>query len=184
MYVGLTTPIIAELDVAAGTYSNGFKCGAAVETNVDPKYAEAEWEGDNVVVGKRKKFQKADITLKVTTLPIQAAKSLFGHTVDVTGKKITYGEADIAPYVGFGFVTEITDDDSVTTYEANWLPKVQFSEGGNQLKTSGTALTLSNPQLTGTALADSTRKWKDVEVFATETLAIAWITGKANIIEG
>ena len=40
MRYGLSKPTIAELDVATGTYKNGFRCGEAMTTAVVPEYNE------------------------------------------------------------------------------------------------------------------------------------------------
>lgn len=183
MYFGLSNPWVGKLNEADGTYTNGFKCGSAVETSVDPKYVEAEWDGDNKTCGKKKRFQKADVILKATELPIEAATVMFGHTVSADKKSITFGGSDESNYVGYGFITEITDEkDSVDKVEANFLPKVKFNEVANQHKTNGTTFTISAPQIAGTALVDKDNNWKYVEIFATEAEAIAWLKTKLDIV--
>ncbi len=173
-YLGMQYPIIAQYDKSAGTYSNGFTCGEAVKVNVTPNYVEGSLYGDNKQVEYEKNFKNANVSLGVTTLPIEAASVMFGHTVDTTDNAITYAASDEANYVGVGFVTDKTDN-GTKTYEANILYCVKFSEAAVDYQTKGESITFSTPTVEGLAIADASDNWKMVQEFSTAAAALAFI---------
>ena len=179
-YYGLSNPFIAKLNVAAGTYSDGFQCGKAVGSEITPNYNEGSLYGDNELAEYVKEFKDADVTLTVTELPIEAAKVMFGHTVSEPDNTITYGTADNANYVGYGFcIQEIKD--GVVSYPAAWLPKVKFGDPTESFTTKGDSITFGTPQVSGKAAPDSSGNWKYKKSFTTEAEAVAWLKEKANI---
>lgn len=173
-YYGLSHPIIAKLDVGKGTYADGFKCGSAIGTDINPQYNDADLYGDNVLKEAVKEFKYADVTLNVTNLPIAAATVMFGHTVDAAKKKITYNANDVANYVGYGFyVSELVD--GVTSYNAAVLPKVKFAEASDSYNTKGDTIEFKTPSLAGKAMANEAGEWKIVETFDTKEAAESFI---------
>lgn len=177
---GLSNPWIAKLDTEKETYSNGFKCGAAVETNVNPQYNEANLYGDNQLQETAKEFKYADVTLGVTHLPIQTADVMFGHTVK--DNNITYKTSDVANYVGYGFYASERVAGK-TKYIAAVLPKVLFAEAEDSYTTKGDNIEFKTPSLTGRAMAVSNGTWREKETFETEEEAVTWIKTKLNITE-
>lgn len=181
-YYGLSNPWIAKLDVASGTYSNGFKCGKAVGTNVTPQYNNAKLYGDNRLVEEVNEFKNADVTLDVTELPLVAAEVMFGHAVDKEQKKITYKTSDTANYVGYGFyASELID--GKTTYIAAILVKVKFAESAEGYNTKGENIEFKSPALTGTGMANEKNEWKIKQTFDTEEEAVAFIKEYLNITD-
>lgn len=179
-YFGLSKPYIAKLNVEAGMYSDGFRCGEAVGTEVTPNYNEAFLHGDNRLVEYVKEFKDADVTVTVTTLPIKAAETMFGHTVDEEKKSITYNVNDAANYVGYGFCVQEMKD-GIVTYPAVWMPKVKFADSAESLTTKGESITFGTPSISGKAAADAQGNWRYKQTFATEAEADAWLQEKANI---
>lgn len=179
-YIGLAKPTMAKRG-DDGNYSDGFRCGKAIETSITPQYAEGSLFGDNTKAEFDKEFKYADVSLNTTTLPFQAHKIMFGHeTQEETEKTITFKAADEAGYVGYGFyVTEKVDGKK--SHVATWLPMCKFSEGADTYKTKGDTIEYQTPAITGQALALDDGTWKEVKVFATESEAQAWIDGKAGI---
>ena len=49
-FTGLAKITVAKLDESKGTpaYTEGFRCGKAIELTIDRKYAEGSLDGDNV----------------------------------------------------------------------------------------------------------------------------------------
>lgn len=181
-YYGLSNPFIAKFDAETGTYSDGFKCGAAVSTDVKPQYNEAKLYGDDVLQESAKEFKYADVTLGVTHMPIAAADTMFGHKVDTEKNKVTYNANDVANYVGYGFFAKEMIAGK-TTYIAAILPKVKFAEGDDSYTTKGDSIEFKTPTLSGTAMANKDGDWKIKETFEKESEAIAFIKEFLNIVE-
>lgn len=179
-YIGLAVPVIAKWN-EDGTYSDGFRCGKAVETNITPQYAEGSLFGDNTKAEYDKEFKYADITMGITSLPIEAHKVMFGHEVVEEGSgTITFKATDEAGHVGYGFyVTEKVN--GKRRYVACWLPKCKFSEGADVYKTKGDNVEYQTPSVSGQAFALDDEVWKIIEICETKEAAIAWINGKAGI---
>ena len=179
-YYGLSNPWIAKYDVEANTYSDGFKCGKAVGTNVTPQYSNAKLYGDNRLVEEVNEFKNADVTLDVTELPLIAANVMFGHTIDNEAKKVVYKTNDVANYVGYGFyASELID--GKTTYIAVVLTKVKFAESAEGYNTKGDSIEFKNPALTGTGMANNNGEWKIKQTFEKEDEAVEFIKTTLNI---
>lgn len=179
-FYGLSFPTIAKLDTVTGKYTDGFKCGKAVSSDVTPNYNEASLHGDDELAEYVKDFKDADVTLGVTEFPIEAATVMFGHKVDTETNSITYGTQDVASYVGYGFyASEINE--GVTKYTACWLPKVKFADTAESYSTKGESIEFKTPSISGKATADASGNWKYKQTFATIEEARAWLETKAGI---
>lgn len=183
-YIGLAKPTIAVLDESGATpaYSNGFTCGKAVGIDIDPQYAEGSLFGDNGTAEYDKEFKYANVTLNTTTLPIEAHKNMFGHTVSEDKKEIKDNSMDAPKYVGTGFyVPEKVN--GVKKFVAMWMHKVKYAEGKESYKTKGDSIEYQTPSIGGQAVAMDDGSWRDRKIFDTEAEAQAWINEKAGISE-
>lgn len=177
---GLSKPRIGKLDPATGTYSKVFRCGKAVSTGVIPNYSEASTYGDNQLAEYLKEFKNADVAMGVTRLPIIALETMFGHEVEEDTGNIIYSINDSANYVGYGFcVNEMNE--GVQSVTACFLPKVKFTESAESYETKGDSIVFKTPALAGKAAANAKGEWKEVQTFATEDLADAWIQKKFEV---
>ena len=176
---GLKKPYIAQLNKATGAYSNGMKCGKAVNLSVTPNYSEASLYGDDEQAEYEKSFNNASVTLGVTTLPINAATVLFGHTV--SGQQITYKTTDESNYVGLGtIVSEI--EAGVKTYKALILPCVKFSEAANEYSTKGDTIEFKTPSIEGSASGNNSSEWKVEKIFESASAAETYIQEYLGIL--
>ena len=179
---GLARPYIGKLDVATGTYSNGFRCGKAVNTDITPNYNEGSLFGDNQLQEYVKEFKDADVNLGVTELPLKSADTVFGHTVNQEKKSITYKASDDSNYVGYGiYANEMVN--GVKSYVGVFLPKVKFTEAAESYSTKGDAIEFKTPTLAGKAYALENGVWKERQIFETEEEVQAWLEGKVEITE-
>ncbi len=179
---GLSYPWIANLNVATGAYSDGFKCGEAVNTAVTPNYSEAPLYGDNRQVENVSEFKNANVTLAVTRLPVKASKLLFGHTVSAEGEETSKGN-DSAPYVGYAFITAEMEN-GIKRYRACLLLKVQFKEGEDSYETKGDSIVFKNPSLSGLAFSNDSDEWRiKSPYYDTEYEADQWIQRKLGVKE-
>jgi len=180
-YVGLRKPYVAKYDRATKTYSNGFKYSHAVSFNINPNYAEASLYGDDMQVEYEKDFVNAAITLGTTSTPLQAADTMFGHTVDAENKKVTYKATDEANYVGVG-ITGVEKVDGVTQYIALIILCAKFADSAESYSTKGDQLQFNTPSIEGTAIsADDDGNWKQTKIFDTAEAADAYVRDFLNI---
>ena len=177
-YIGLRKPFVAKLDMATNTYSNGFQYSHAVSVNVDPQYVEASLFGDDEQVEYEKSFKNATVSLGTTNTPVQAASTVFGHTVNQG--EVIYKSTDIANYVGLGVIAPERID-GTTKYVALILFAVKFSDPPEALTTKGENLQFNTPTIQGVAISNGEGNWKKTNTFDTETEAITYIKGVLNI---
>lgn len=189
-YIGLTTPIFAlgNYTAATPTYSKGFICGKAMNTDIDPQYAEGSLFGDNAQAEYDNEFKSANVTLGTTTLPTEAEEVLYGHTVSEDKKEITDSSGDEANYVGMGITTQ-EKVEGVSKFVAMWMYKVKFQGGKESFKTKGDSIEYQTPSISGVAIAldkadkNGKKPWRDRKIFETEAEAIAWLKTKAGMTE-
>lgn len=177
---GLCCPFIAKLNKKTGAYSDGFRCGKAINTNIAPNYAEAKLYGDNKVAEQVREFKSAAVTLGVTHLPIEAANVMFGH--EVTNGEVISDIDDCENYVGYGFYAKETVDNEKAFWAAV-LPCVLFKDPGDDFETTGDSITFKTPSITGEATEDLDGKWRRKKKFTKESDAIEWIKEQLNIVE-
>lgn len=172
-YVGLANPYISELTNEDNkTYSNCFKAGEAIGTDVSPEYNEATLYGDNRVVEQCKEFKRATVKLNTTRLPLIAANRMYGHTVD--GTEVIYKTDDNSPYCGMGFYV-IEKINNVDKYVAMFIYKIKFNEGAEGFTTKGDNIEFKTPSVDGIATALKNKEWKKTKVFDTEAEADEWL---------
>lgn len=181
-YYGLSTPLIAKYDVKTGTYSDGFQCGHAVGTNVDPQYNTAELHGDDQMQESAKEFKYADVSLETTHMPIQAAEVIFGHKIDKVTNEIIFNSNDTANYVGYGFYAR-EKVDGVMKCVAVILTKVLFAEAGESFTTKGSNLEFKTSSISGQGMAVEDGTWKVKRTFAEVAEAVAFIKEYLNITD-
>lgn len=159
MNFGLSNAIIARLeDEKTMKYSNAFQCGEAVNTSVQPNYAEGKQAGDNRIVVTKKKFTLANVTLGVTTLPKIAGNVMFGHEIVDDTEEISSSN-DKAKHCGYGFVKKeaIGDEDK---FVGCVLLKVLFADPADEAETEGENITFKAPSVVGTATPIKGGKWR------------------------
>lgn len=180
-YFGLRYPIIAKYNRSTGVYSDGFTCGKAVSLEVTPNYSEGSLYGDDEQAEYEKAFTNANITLGTTTLPVEAAETVFGHTVDNATGEVIKKTTDESNYVGVGVVIDEVVD-GVRKYIASILTCVQFSEGSESFATKGDSITFANPSITGLAIGDKNSVWIDRKPFDDAATALNYIKTTFNMV--
>ena len=179
-YFGLRYPIIAKYNRSTGVYSDGFVCGKAVSFEVTPNYSEGSLYGDDEQAEYEKAFTNANVTLGTTTLPVEAAETVFGHTVDSVSGAVTKKTTDEANYVGVGVVIDEVVD-GVKKYYALIINCAQFSESAESFQTKGDSITFSNPSIAGLAIGDKNSVWQDKKPFDDAAAAQAYIKTTFNM---
>ena len=179
---GLSRPIIAKLNVEAGTYTDAFKCGSAINTSITPNYVSASLYADNMQKEQVDEFSNAKVELGVDMVPVKAARLLFGHKITENGEE-TANTEDSGAYVGYGFITSELKN-SVKRYRACFLPKVKFTEGAESYQTKGDSIQFATPTLSGTATCNNKKEWRfKSPYFDTEKECDKWILEKMGLTE-
>ena len=182
-YIGLAYPTFAKLDPTGNTYSDGFKMGEAVSVNLNVNWNDAPLYGDNRLVEQVKEFRDGTLDLGITSIPIAAYETVFGHTVttdeDVT--TIVDKTDDLPNVVGVGFVKEEIIEGK-RAYWAYWVKKVLFTETGDSAQTKGETIAFQTPTITGTIMALNDKTWRERKIFDNEADAVAYIDEQAEIV--
>jgi hypothetical protein len=89
-FYGLRKPYVASYNKQTGAYSNGFVFGKAISVDVTPNYVEGSLYADDEQAEYEKAFQNASVTLGTSTFPLQAAETVYGHTIDQSTGQVTY----------------------------------------------------------------------------------------------
>lgn len=181
-YYGMRKPYVAKYNKEAGTYSDGFKFGKAVKMDITPNYVEGSLYGDDEQAEYENAFQNANVTLGTTTAPIQAAYTVYGHTIDSTTNLVTYKTTDEANNTGVGWIAvEVVD--GVRSYIAVILTCVKFKEAQESFQTKGDSITFATPSQEGLAIGDKNGAWKIKKVFDTAEAAESYIKTYLNITD-
>ena len=179
-YFGLRYPVIAKYNRSTGVYSDGFTCGKAVSLEVTPNYSEGSLYGDDEQAEYEKAFTNANVTLGTTTLPTEAAETVFGHDVDAITGEVTKKTTDEANYVGVGVVVDETVN-GTKKYFAYIITCAQFSESAESFTTKGDSITFSNPSIAGLAIGDKNSAWQIKQGFDDPATALAYIKTTFNM---
>lgn len=179
-YFGLRYPIIAKYDRSTGIYSNGFVCGKAVSLEITPNYSEGSLYGDDEQAEYEKAFINANVNLGTTTLPLEAAVTVFGHTIDTETNKVIKKTTDESNYVGVGNVVDEVVN-GIKQYFAVIVTCAQFSEGAESFTTKGESITFGNPSIAGLAIGDINSEWEIKQPFDTAEEARTFIKTLFNM---
>lgn len=185
----VAAPITAETEGSAITYGAGKVVGKAISGSItwnrpdNPLYADdAIAEDDNGITGGTLEFGADDIDDEARVMLLGLVK-----TSGTTSTPDIYDITDAAaPYVGFGYM-RVRRKGGVTTYQAIWYHKIQFSENSEEANTKGETIEWGTPTLSGKVfgvMIDSTgaHKYRQHANFETEADAKAWLNAKAGIV--
>jgi len=176
--IGLSKPYFAIYAENGGmvSYSGGRFAGKAVALDLS-----LESGSDNVLYGDNgpaetdTQFAGGTITLTTTDLSAEVLAALLGvqvqelaiaglETSDAT--ELVYGDAQSAPYVGFGAISKRMVDN-----EIKWVgivyTKVKFGNISDSLETQGETISWQTPEIVGTLMRDdsSDHIWKRVSSY-------------------
>ena len=183
---GYSKPYVAVYTNNSGTitYSSGMALARGVDINVSVDTNDAsKFYADNVLAEEAGNlFTSGSVTATVDGLKDAARKLIMGlptatsvtvgtSTVDV----LEYDDRQQIPYVGFGFVVRVMED-NVTSYVPFVFPKIQFAEDGLEAATQEESIDFQTSELTASIMRDDSTYhcWKKIgEEQTTEALAEA-----------
>lgn len=193
-FIGLRHPVVAPFKAhtagAEPTYDPGKVIGHAIAANLtinrpsNPLYGDdVEIENDNGITGMSLELGVDDILEEDRPMLLGTVKKTEGSGQTAVD---TYYDGDAAaPYVGVGYY-RVRRKHGVTSFQATWMYKTQFSENNENSQTRGENIEWQTPTVTGRAAAlkiDNTNQnyFRKRRVFTSEADAIAWLDGLANV---
>lgn len=165
--------ILTEGQDGTATYGGAKSPGKAITCNVEITNNDAKLYADDVVQESDTTFASGTVTMGVDRADYQVQADLLGHTyTENTG--IERSSNDTAPYVGFGRVINLLQD-NVRKYKVEFLKKVKFAEPSQEDNTKGENVEFGTVEMEGTVstLADGT--WSNSQIFDTQAEAIEYL---------
>lgn len=158
-------------------YGTPQNLGPLVVVNDSITTAEPEDYGDDGLQDSVTEFQKLDIEVEVTELPLEAAVPMFGATKTVDGD-IEFGAEDAAPWGGLGFFVSKRVKGK-KCFQGIFYPKVMASRQGASYNTKGQSITFAHDKLKLKGAACKKGKYQVTSALLdTEDEAKAWVDGK------
>lgn len=184
--IGLRNPIWAPYvsggNGAAIVYGTAVTGDHAIEANITWNRNGNQLYGDDRVVEQDNSVMSGEISFGYDHLSSALRASMLGETG--SGSPLTYEISDaVAPHGGFGYV-KVLRNNGTTTYEAYWYHDVQFSLDSESAKTRGENIEWQTPTVTGKIYGvdldgSGVFKFRKYQVFATEALAVSYLTALA-----
>lgn len=188
--IGIRKVMVAKRVETEGTggvievsYSDGMQLGTTAGFTGSPNSNDVTDYGDDYAVETDKSVTGGTISLEQNNLTLEEKAFLLGHTIGTTGAtldEMEYKSEDIAPYVGIGAIG-VSRRGGADVYVGKWYTKVQFAEPSDENQTKAESITFTHTTIEGTILIPEDKVWKNEKEFDSETAAVAWLKGKANI---
>lgn len=166
------------------TYSSGMDLARGVEVSLSPESSD-----DNIFYANNAAAESApgtftggEVTLTVDGLKTAAEKLILGLP-DATGDWIDFGDDQVIPYVGIGFVVRYQED-GVTSYTGIVLRKCRFQMPETSAATQEDEIDWQTQELTANIFRDDTAKhdWKSITTDqTTEEAAYALVKAKLGV---
>ena len=161
------------------TYTSGQKLARGVSVSVAPETSDDNnFYADNIIAETEAgKFTGGEITLTVDGLFPTAEKLILGLPTAGADGFTSYGDSQVIPKVGIGFVVR-RQSEGVVGYQAVILPKAIFSLPSTDASTQEEQIDWQTQELTAKILRsdDANRSWKFVgSVVTSEATAEASI---------
>ncbi|MEE1162593.1 MAG: hypothetical protein UHU21_02760 [Lachnospiraceae bacterium] len=189
--VGMVYPVCAPVATytpgTGVTYSAGSVVSEARSASISWDRADGEFYGDDILLDSDNGVLGYTIDFEPAGLQDAIRATLLGETVLNTSE---YNITDAAaPYVGFGYVRVMRDNSTgtvITTYEAWWYYRVQFSVNSEETRTKERNIEWRVPTLSGRGTgvqldSSDTLTFAVHKSFETMSDAKTWLNGKASI---
>ena len=189
--VGMVYPVCAPVNTYTPgtgiTYNAGSVVSEARSASISWDRADGEFYGDDILLDSDNGVLGYTIDFEPAGLQDAIRATLLGETVLNTSE---YNITDAAaPYVGFGYVRVMRDNSTgtvITTYEAWWYYRVQFSVNSEETRTKERNIEWRVPTLSGRGTgvqldSSDTLTFAVHKSFETMSDAKTWLNGKASI---
>lgn len=189
--VGMVYPVCAPVNAYTPgtgiTYNAGSVVSEARSASISWDRADGEFYGDDILLDSDNGVLGYTIDFEPAGLQDAIRATLLGEAVLNTSE---YNITDAAaPYVGFGYVRVMRDNSTgtvITTYEAWWYYRVQFSVNSEETRTKERNIEWRVPTLSGRGTgvqldSSDTLTFAVHKSFETMSDAKTWLNGKASI---
>ena len=189
--VGMVYPVCAPVNAYTPgtgiTYNAGSVVSEARSASISWDRADGEFYGDDILLDSDNGVLGYTIDFEPAGLQDAIRATLLGETVLNTSE---YNITDAAaPYVGFGYVRVMRDNSTgtvITTYEAWWYYRVQFSVNSEETRTKERNIEWRVPTLSGRGTgvqldSSDTLTFAVHKTFTTMSDAKTWLNSKASI---
>lgn len=175
----------AETTTEAVEYGTVTNLGPLMTANLTLAEANAAIHGDNKAQEDVNDITGGDIAAELTDCSKENAAKILGATYDATNKQVEYGDEDVAPWGGLGYIKNIMRG-GVVYYEPHFYAKVKASRTTDNATTKGDSLTFTSWPVNFKMLKPLYRESPyHVEAeFDTYDEAVAWLDGKFGATTG
>ena len=179
---GLQICVLKTESTAKGTectYGPKLEVTATNSIQFSPTTTTSSADGDNKQVASITLAVAGTLTWTGWGVPDATYATVFGHTA---GTDSEYDEsfADVAPYVGVGYIRKFMNQDGDVTYKAYWYRKCQGVPGDEEQNTQGTNLELSSTEVEFNVSEPGYNPYRTTKSFSTEDAATAWLAAFAG----
>ena len=121
-------------------------------------------------------FVSGQVAMTTDGLDDEAAKAIYGATIEEEGSLVKYNVGDEAPYGGLAYYCQMKSKAGGTYYKGYFFPKVQAAMGNDNSSTKGSSVTFSTNNTNFTVMKANNGDWMHTEVLDSEAAAKAWVT--------
>lgn len=183
---GFSLPVVAKYTASGTTvtYSDGMDLARGVDVSISPESSDDNIFFANNVAAESAPgtFTGGEVTLTVDGLKTAAERLILGLP-EATGDWIDFGDDQVIPYVGIGFVVRYMED-GVTSYTGIVLRKCRFQMPETSAATQEEEIDWQTQELTANIFRDDTAKhnWRSITTDqTTEAAAYALVKTKLGI---
>lgn len=183
---GVVVPIVNEPAQSAIVYGTPVVLEKKlIEANISYEHADAKLYAGNTLVESENGIIGGTVAINVATISLADKQAILGHKLKGTAPNTYYAITGVAsPYVGFGFVTNETEENK--GYMGHWVLKTQFAQLEDNSKTKGDAIEWQTPTLEGAMMGAFVDESGDPDFvyeqsFATQAEAITWVNNWAGV---
>lgn len=193
-FIGMRHPVVAKIashtEGTEPTYDSGMVMGHAIQGNLTITRNNNPLRGDDVIVEDDNGITAMSLELGLDDLEEAVRVYMLGLKEKSVGSgenaiKEYHDTDEASPYVGTGYI-RVRRKDGKTSYQAVWMYKVSFSEGGENSQTKGESIEWQTPTISGRVMGVNVggtgeRTFRKKANFATEDAAVSWLDSLAKI---
>lgn len=177
-------PIIASI-TTSGAFDEGMAVGRLIKVTTAPTQNSTKLYADDGLAEEANDTSSVAITLNTDTIPMTVAAALFGCKYTAASganpENLEYSSEDIAPFVGFGFVSgELVNN--TKSYKVTVYNKVKFAMPSTEYDTKGESITFGTPTINGTAYPDDNGKIYREYAFTSASSAASFLATTMDYI--
>lgn len=187
--IGIKHPVYAPITTynagSKPTYGTGFVVGKAIKADITISTVEGKLYGDDALCEYDSQVSDISIGFETDEINDLNRATMFGYNAlsATGGSGVTMGVKDTPAHGGFGYYkTKVVN--GVKKYTAKWFLDTVLHETGESNETKGDNINFQTVSCEGKALPIiglSNDTFCEEVTFTTESAAVSWLNGLANI---